>query len=241
MARSTIRVLLDNRLSKVNASTTANSLNDYRSKYDTGTTFTLATDIGLTGTVAVIAVLTDAETSVTMTVTGQGSTTDITTSSFTGQTVGYGAGKYIAKYFTLDASTSSFTVTFSTTVKVSRFIVGNYWAPKYDVGFGMQVGYQDASVYERSMAGDQLVTLAPRYKQLSFNLELVDPTDKLFLYKLFRIAGKSIPLFVSLFPEDADNQKEQYYSIYGKLSEPGSLSYAKYNAYSAGTISLEEV
>lgn len=241
MARNTIRVLLDNRLSQVNASTTANSLNEYRSKYDTGTTFTLTTNIALTGTVAIIAVLTDTEGPITMTVAGQGSSTDSTTSSFTGQTVGYGAGKYIAKYFTLDAGTSTFTVVFSTTVKVSRFIVGNYWAPKYDVGFGMQVGYQDASVYERTMAGDQLVTLAPRYKQLSFTLEVVDPTDKLFLYKLFRIAGKSIPLFVSLFPESTDNQKEQYYSIYGKLSEPGNISYARHNAYNASTISLEEI
>lgn len=239
MAQNNLRIVTNNALTQVNASTTAKSLNDYKSQFDTGTTFTITTT-SLTGPVVVVAMLTEAVGSVTMTVTGQTAVTESTTSSYTGQTVGFGGGKYIASYFTLSTGTTSFTVTFSSSVKVSRFIVGNYWSPKYNTGFGVQVGYTDSTAIERLQSGDQYVTLAPRSKTLQFELQYMDESDKFKLFDIVRSLGKTKPMFVSVFPEDDDKEKEQMYSIYGRFNSLSNISYVMYTMYSS-SLQFEEV
>lgn len=239
MAQNNLRIISNNAVTQVNSTTTAKSLNDYKSQFDTGTTFTITTT-ALTGPIAVIAMLTEAVGSITMTVTGQAAVAETTTSSFTGQTVGFGGGKYIVKYFTPTANTTSFTVTFSTSVKVSRFIVGNYWSPKYNTGYGVQVGYTDLSTSERLQSGDLYTTVSPRNKTLQFDLQYMDESDKFQLFDIYRSIGKTKPVFISVFPLDSDQQKEQMYSIYGKFSTLNNISYVMYTMYSS-SLQLEEI
>lgn len=239
MAQNNLRIITNNVLTQVNATTTAKSLNDYKSQYDTGTTFTLTTT-ALTGPVAVIAMLTETVGSVTMTVTGQTAVTESTTSVFTGQTVGFGVGKYIVKYFTPTAGTTSFTVTFSSSIKVSRFIVGNYWVPKYNTGYGVQIGYNDLSTNERLQGGDVYTTVSPRNKTLQLELQYMDESDKFQLFDIMRSLGKTKPLFISVFPENTDQQKEQMYSIYGKFNTLSNITHTMYSMYSS-SIQLEEI
>lgn len=239
MAANNLRIITNNALTQVNATTTAKSLNDYKSQYDTGTTFTLTTT-ALTGPIAIVAMLTEAVTAVTMTVTGQTAVTESTTSVFTGQTVGFGGGKYIVKYFTPITGTTSFTVTFSSSVKVSRFIVGNYWVPKYNTGYGVQIGYNDLSTNERLQGGDVYTTVSPRNKTLQLELQYMDESDKFQLFDIMRSLGKTKPLFVSVFPENTDQQKEQMYSIYGKFNTLSNITHTMYSMYSS-SIQLEEI
>jgi hypothetical protein len=234
-----LRILLNNAATQVGGSATANSLNDYKSQFDTGTSFTITTS-ALTGPIAVVAMLTETTGAVTMTVTGQSGVTESTTSSFTGQTVGYGGGKYIVKYYTLASSTTSFTVTFSSSVKVSKFIVGNYWSPKYNTNFGVQVGYEDATTSERLQSGDLYTTISPRNKTLQFDLQYMDESDKFQLFDIYKSVGKTKPVFVSVFPQDTDQQKEQMYSIYGKFNTLSNISYIMYSIYSS-SLQLEEI
>lgn len=239
MASNNLRIVTNNAVTLVGGLSTAKSLNDYKSQFDTGTTFTITTS-ALTGPVVIVAMLTEAVGSVTMTVTGQTAVTESTASVFTGQTAGFGGGKYIAKYFTPTAGTTSFTVIFSASVKVSRFIIGNYWVPKYNTGYGVQVGYEDASTNERLQGGDLYTTVAPRNKTLQFDLQYLDESDKFQLFDIVRSLGKTKPLFVSVFPEDSDKQKEQMYSMYGKFNSLPNISYAMYSMYSS-SIQLEEI
>jgi hypothetical protein len=239
MANNNLRILLNNAATQVGGSATANSLNDYKSQFDTGTSFTITTS-ALTGPIAVVAMLTETTDAVTMTVTGQSGVTESTTSNFTGQTVGYGGGKYIVKYYTLASSTTSFTVTFSSSVKVSRFMIGNYWSPKYNTNFGVEVGYEDATTSERLQSGDLYTTIAPRNKTLQFDLQYMDESDKFQLFDIYRSIGKTKPVFVSVFPEDVDKQKEQMYSIYGKFNTLSNISYIMYSIYSS-SLQLEEI
>lgn len=234
-----LRILYNNKVTQVNSSAAAKSLNDYKSQFDTGTTFTLTTG-SLTGPVVVVAMLTDTTSSITMTVTGQTGVTEATTSNFSGQTVGYGGGKYIASYFTLAAGTTSFTVTFSSSVKVSKFIIGNYWSPKYNTGYGMQVGYTDATTFERLQSGDLYGITAPRNKTLQFDMQYMDESDKFNLFDIVKSIGKTKPIFISLFPSNSDQQKEQMYSIYGRLTTPPNINYTMYTIYS-GSLQLEEI
>lgn len=131
--------------------------------------------------------------------------------------VGQGGGKYVAAYITLPAAATTFTIAFSKTVKVSRFIIGNYWSPTYNTSFGVQVGYEDLSTTERLQGGDLYTTLGPRYKTINFELSYLTDTDKFKLFDIIKLIGKSRPMFISIFPQDTDKEKEQMYSIYGKL------------------------
>ena len=239
MAQNNLRILLNNAVTQVNGSATANSLNDYKSQFDTGTSFTITTS-ALTGPIAIVVLLTETTGAVTMTVTGQTGVTESTTSNFIGQTVGYGGGKYVAKYYTLASSTTSFTVTFSSNVKVSKFMVGNYWSPKYNTNFGVQVGYEDATTSERLQSGDLYTTIAPRNKTLQFDLQYMDESDKFQLFDIYKSVGKTKPVFVTVFPEDVDQQKEQMYSIYGKFNTLSNISYVMYSIYSS-SLQLEEI
>lgn len=239
MASNNLRIVTNNAVTLVGGVSTAKSLNDYKSQYDTGTSFTITTT-ALTGPIAIVAMLTEEVGSVTMTVTGQSAVTESTTSVFSGQTVGFGGGKYIAKYFTPAAGTTSFIVTFSASVKVSRFIIGNYWVPKYNTGYGVQVGYADASTTERLQGGDLYTTAAPRNKTLQFDLQYLDESDKFQLFDIIRSLGKIKPVFASVFPDDTDKQKEQMYSIYGKFNSLSNISYAMYSMYSS-SVQLEEI
>ncbi len=239
MASNNLRIVSNNQVVSVNGSSTANSVNDYNSQSDSGTSFTIATNpIG--GSIVLVAKLTETTGQITMTVSGQTGVTETTTSNFTGQTAGYGGGKYIAKYFTVPVGTSSFAVSFSSNVKVSKFIVGNYWSPKYNTGYGVQVGYEDSTTNERLQSGDLYSTLGPRHKTLQFDLQYMDETDKFQLFDIQRSIGKTKSVFVSVFPEDSDKQREQMYSIYGKFTGLNAISYAMYSMYSSG-IQIEEI
>lgn len=239
MAQNNLRIVTTNLVTSLNGSLIAKSLNDYKSQYDTGTVFTLTTT-AVTGPIAIVAMLSDAVGTVIMTVSGQSSTTEATTSAFTGQTTGFGGGKYVVKYFTPSSGTTSFTVTFTAPVSVSKFIIGNYWSPKYNTGYGVQVGFDDTSTSERLQSGDLYTTIFPRNKTMQFGLEHMDESDKFKLFDIFKSIGKTKPLFISIFPENSDQQKEQMYCIYGKLKSLVNITHTMFTMYSS-SIDLEEI
>lgn len=240
MAQNNLRIITANQLTAVNSSTAAKSLNDYKSQYDTGTTFVLSTNIIPAGPIAIVAFLPETTGSISMNVSGLGTIlNETTTSSYTGQSIGYGAGKYVVKYITTTQALSSFTVSFSSSVKVSKFIVGNYWAPKYNTQFGVEVGFEDSSTIERLQSGDIYATLAPRNKTLKFDLNYMDETDKFKLFDIYKSLGKTKPLFVSVFPEDTDKEKEQMFSIYGNFSTLNNITHTMFTMYS-NTINISE-
>jgi hypothetical protein len=222
----------------VAGSATHPTTNDFKSQTSTGTSFVLTTT-AVTGSVAVVAHLPEHNGSITMTVTGQTAVTEATTSASTSLAAGYGGGKYVAVYITGLTSTTSFTVTFNTSVKVSRFIVGNYWSPKYNIPFGVSVGYTDTTTSERLQGGDLYSTPGPRHKILQFQLEYLDDTDKFEFFSILKTVGKLGCVFVSVFPQDVDKAREQMYSIYGKQTNLNAIVYAQYTRY-ASSVELEE-
>lgn len=240
MAANNLRILYVNQLTAATGgSTPSELLNDFKSRTSTASSFTLTTN-SLTGPIAIVAMLAEETGSVTMTVSGNSNAETTTSSISSSSAVGFGGGKYVAVYYNLASATTSFTVTFSKSVKVSRFIVGNYWVPTFNVPFGMQVGYEDTSTSERLQSGDLYSTLAPRHKTLGFELEYLTDGDKFKLFDIIKLIGKSKPIFVSLFPEDTDKEREQMYSIYGKLQNAANISYAMYTKYMS-SIQIEEI
>lgn len=236
-----LRIIYNNRVTAVGGSSTAAATTDYKSQFQSGTSFSVTT-AALTGPVAVVAVLAEDVAAVTMTVTANGtaSTTESTTSGAnTAPSVGYGGVKYVAVYYTPTASTTGFTVAFNKTVKVSRFIIGNYWSPKHNTGYGVSVGYNELSTTERLQSGDQYVTKLPKNRTIQFDLQYMDESDKYTFFDILRTNGKTVPLFVSVFPGDPYQDKEQMYSLYGRFVTLPNISHTTYTMY-ASTVQLEE-
>lgn len=235
-----LRLVYANKLTQVGGSSTHAALNEYKSQTAAATTSYSLTTSSISGDIAVVAYLPEHTGAITMTITGLGSAvTDSTVINGTSLPSGYGGGKYIAFYATGVTSRTTFTVTFSTSVKVSRFIVGNYWSPKYNIPYGISVGFDDKTSTERLQSGDLYATNGPRNKTLQFQLEYLHETDKFNLYKVLKTIGKTGYVFVSAFPEDADKEREQMYSIYGKFSELSSIVYSQYTRYTS-SVSIEE-
>jgi hypothetical protein len=240
MSHNNLRIITHNQVTSVNNSFTAKSLNDYKSQYDTGGYFLLNIATPSNYPLAIVAILLEDVGPITMTVDGHGSIAEVTSSSYINQTIGFGGVKYIVKYITPEPGQTQFGVSFPKSVKVSKFIIGNYWSPKYNTGYGMQVGYDDASTSERLQSGDLYTTKLPRNKTLQFDLQYMDETDKFHLFDIIKSVGKTDPIFVSIFPESTDQEKEQMYSIYGKFNSLPNISHTMFSMYSS-SLQLEEI
>lgn len=152
---------------------------------------------------------------------------------------GYGGGKYVAAYFSNLLPSTVYYINFSTSVKISRFVVGNYWSPKYNIPFGISTGYSDTSSSERLQSGDLYSTPGPRNKTMQFQLEYLSDEDKFQFFAILKTVGKLGCVFVSAFPQDTDKNREQMFSIYGKLNNLSQITYAQYTRYTS-SVELEE-
>jgi hypothetical protein len=234
-----LRLVHQNKVVEVNGSSTHQTLNQYKSRSSTGTVFTLTTT-PVSGDIAIVAYLPEHVGTVTVSVTNYYAVTDETNTHDTTLASGYGGGKYVTIYlYGVPPNTTTFTLTFNTSVKVSRFILGNYWSPKYNIPFGISTGFQDLSSSERMQSGDLYSTPGPRNKTLQFELEYLAETDKFTFFSILKTLGKSGYLFISAFPEDKDPEREQMYSIYGKLSTLSGITYSQYTRYTS-SVEVEE-
>lgn len=126
-------------------------------------------------------------------------------------------------------------------IEASRLIVGPYWSPTYNTGYGMNSTIKDNSTNERSESGDLVTTNSVVYKCLNFELNWMLKADRDELIKLLKIAGSRRGIFVSLFPENSDDyEKENTYQIYGKLAPNSGITHPYLDMY-ATSVELEEV
>ena len=157
---------------------------------------------------------------------------------------GYAGGVYASLFFTGGLVKSiAITVTDTTNptgyVEASRLVAGTYWEPTINADYGASIGWQDASVHTRNDAGDLLTDIKPRSKTLTLNFSNASTTDREELMGIMR-NGIGSPLYISVFPGDADKNLEQDYQIYGKLSQQSQIAIARYAAYSTA-VTIEEI
>lgn len=170
-------------------------------------------------------------------------------------TYAYGGGTYARVWMPANTATAvrgitiEITDTYSTSatnrfIEVSKLIVGPYWSPKYNTGYGMTSEVKDSSKHERTQAGDLITIAGPRYNTLKFDMKWLDPSDRIELTKMLLGNGMPKPLLVSLFPDNsgtaAEFEQERAHMIYGKLVSLPGVSYATLQIYST-SLELEEI
>jgi hypothetical protein len=125
-------------------------------------------------------------------------------------------------------------------LEAGRLVVGAYWSPAYNTNFGVSIGYGDTSTQTRTESGNLVTTVKPIYRTLNFDLQWLTETDRVRMLSILRGNGLRKPLFVSVFPEDADVSKEQNYQLYGKMPGLNAITHPLYTVYST-SVSLEEI
>jgi hypothetical protein len=125
-------------------------------------------------------------------------------------------------------------------IEAGRLIVGDYWEPDYNADYGLQIGYKDASEHKRNEAGDLMTDVRPRAKTLTFGLSQAPPADRKKIMRILRGNGKPWPIYISVFPGNADADLEQDHQIYGKLSDLSAITLANFELY-ASTIAIDEI
>lgn len=128
----------------------------------------------------------------------------------------------------------------SSYIELSRLVVGYYWSPTYNTNFGLQVTYNDTSKHTRTESGNLITDNKAIYKNINFDLQWLTPEDRTNFINMLKTNGIRRPVFISLFPEDTDKEKESLYQIYGKLSNLPGLTHPMFTVYTT-QISVEEI
>lgn len=165
----------------------------------------------------------------------------------------YGGGTYARiwlataqtyRYWTIEITDNYTTSASGRYIEVSRLIMGDYWSPVYNTGYGMTNTVKDLSEHERTESGDLVSVRGPRFNALSFNLEWLDHSDRKEASRLMLGNGISKPILVSLFPDStgdsSDYERERLHQIYGKFVQIPGISYQNALFYSM-PLELEEV
>lgn len=159
----------------------------------------------------------------------------------------YGGGTYGRAWMPTQLACTSLLIEIEDTeninpyIEVSRIVAGSYWSPKYNTSFGLSTGSQDLSQHQRSESGDLITNRGIRYRNMRFDLNWLPPEDRLEFTRILRGNGLPRPLFISLFPDNAqDYEKEQAHQIYGKLSQLSDITHPIFEMYST-SIDIEEI
>jgi len=159
----------------------------------------------------------------------------------------YGGGTYGRVWFsTGNTALDSIVITIkdpsnsSSYIEASRIILGAYWSPIYNTSFGLSTTIKDLSEHQRTESGDLATNRGIRFNTMTFDLKYLTQGDRLNLTGILKGNGIPKPLFISLFPNDADSTKEQSHQIYGKLSQLAGISNPIFDMYSS-SIDIEEI
>ncbi|MCX7290787.1 hypothetical protein [Janthinobacterium sp.] len=125
-------------------------------------------------------------------------------------------------------------------IEAARLVAGAYWSPERNASYGSGITPVDTSSQYRNGAGSQKVERGARYRKLSLTLDHMTPLDRAELWRIVRGNGLSLPLFVSLYPDNDDVELEQTHQVYGRLANLAAITTPSFQAY-ATNIEIEEL
>lgn len=124
-------------------------------------------------------------------------------------------------------------------IEAGRLIAGQYWSPAYNAGYGPQLALPSNTQAKRDGAGNLRAEIRPKSRGLRLNLErIVSAADRDTVYSILRGNG-ALPVFLSLYPDDADAAKEQEHQIWGRLKD-SALSLPSVGLFTA-PLEIEEI
>jgi len=118
----------------------------------------------------------------------------------------------------------------ATFIDISRLVAGGYIETAYTADWGASVGTADLSSNTRTAAGDLRTDWGPRYNTLQFDLTGLTESDRAPLRHVIS-GGVGQWLLFDLIAENPDPSLARTFSIYGKLSQAGAMSYRAFRTH----------
>lgn len=125
-------------------------------------------------------------------------------------------------------------------IEAGRLVIGNYWNPSVVDVQNTTLQVIDTSSHTRTDSGDLYTYVGTKHRKQVLNLSSIEPIARKQLWNLMWNNGLSVPLFISLYPNNADGNLEAAHMLYGKLVTSPIMQTPYYN-YNAATIEIEEV
>jgi hypothetical protein len=117
-------------------------------------------------------------------------------------------------------------------IDCARIVCGEYWEPTRQVDKGIELGFTDQSEIITTRSGNTYVDRKPITETMNFQLQYLDETDRAEFMKIMRSWGSTGLVYVCVFPDNANPELTQAYSIYGRL-QANALQYQFFNYYSS--------
>jgi hypothetical protein len=125
-------------------------------------------------------------------------------------------------------------------IEISRILCGSTWTPKYNTNYGVNMGIISDSTQVRTHSGNLHTNRGVLNKTLTFDLNWLVSSDRDGLLLLLKKVGVKTPIFITIFPNHDNSDREQAYQIYGKLLNSPTISNPIYSVY-ATSLSIESV
>lgn len=134
------------------------------------------------------------------------------------------------KSYTIQQLVITLTSTTVSQIDCARLICGSYWQSTRQVNNGIQLGYEDLSEITTTRSGNTYEDRKPITETMQFDLEYLPDADRKQLQALMRSWGSSALIYYCVFPDNANPELTQSYSIYGR-SNSNSLQYQFFSYY----------
>lgn len=120
----------------------------------------------------------------------------------------------------------------------TKLIIGPYWSPTYNAA-DASLAFADSTALYRTDAGGQGADAGYIYKRVSIDMSMMPAADRAVCAKFLR-NSRAYPIFLSLFPEDADLGLERDNSVYGRRTQDSDLTIEN-SIYYGTKIAVEEI
>lgn len=108
--------------------------------------------------------------------------------------------------------------------EIGRVIIGAYVEPTYNLSYGHAISWEEPTKQYRTDAGTLRSDIGVPIRKLKFDLGTINAVDRTTISQVMRTVGKRRDFYLSLFPEDTDEDKKEEYSGIVKLTKIPSIS-----------------
>jgi len=103
-------------------------------------------------------------------------------------------------------------------LQASRLIIGRYLTPVFNAEYGLALSWDTNSEQRRTLGGSVRTDRRASFRRLSFDLGLLDISERALWLDLARVNGLHREIFVSVYPE-AGADLERDHSMLGKFAQ----------------------
>ncbi len=104
-------------------------------------------------------------------------------------------------------------------VEFAYLLLGTYWSPAKNIGYGASVTPVDRSKSEYDDASNLRTERGTRSRVLAAEFKNMPDADTEKLWDILWYSGTNLPLFISMQPANSTPKSEQMYSMVGKLTK----------------------